>query len=67
MGNQLKLQNSFNFSEYYSKNNEDNTEDKDDEKNMNKKEILDSFGGIDIVDFLLKFLIFMVQLKKVIN
>jgi hypothetical protein len=34
---------------------------------MNKKEILDSFGGIDIVDFLLKFLIFMVQLKKVIN
>ena len=58
MGNQLKLQNSSNLSEYYSKNNEDNTEDKDDGKNVNKKEILDSFGGIDIVDFLLKLLIF---------
>ena len=57
MGNRLKLQNSSNSSEEYSKN-YDNSDEEKDENIVDKKELLDKSGDIDIVDFLLKFLYF---------
>ena len=63
MGNRLKLQNSPNSSEEHSKN-YDNSDEEEDENIVDKKELLDKSGDVDIVDFLLKFLYFYSKMFK---